>query len=108
MEHAKEYTVRVSSRALAMLERHTRFLARVSVPAARRLSADYRKAVASLKVYPERFPFVEAVDVPPQTYRRCLFARRYELIFLLTETSVFVDAVRDCRQAPGSLFSQIN
>lgn len=105
MAHAKEYAVRVSSRALSMLETHIEFLARVSIPAARKLSAEYRKAVVGLNSNPERFPFIEADDIPPRTYRRCLFARRYELVFLITGTLVFVDAVRDCRQDPDNLLS---
>ena len=42
------YTVIVSQRADAMLVRHTRFLANVSIPAAKRLVAEFRQVVDSL------------------------------------------------------------
>jgi len=100
-----KYHVLVSIRAEAMLLQHVRFLAKVSVRAARRLSAEYKKSLAELKKNPERFPFLELDGIPPRLYRKCLFYDRYELIFMIADDIVNIDAVRDCRQNPDNLLS---
>lgn len=101
----KKYRVIVASRAEVMLLRHVDFLARVSVAAARKLVSEYRSSLTKLKKNPERFPFLDLENVPPRLYRKCLFYGRYELIFLIADETVFVDAVRDCRQNPENIFS---
>lgn len=88
-----------------MLLRHVEFLARVSVLAAKKLAAEYRKSLAELKKNPEHFPFLEVDGIPPHLYRKCLFYGRYELVFLVADNIVNIDTVRDCRQNPDSLFS---
>jgi plasmid stabilization system protein ParE len=100
----KKYNVVLSSRAETMLMRHVEFLARVSKPAARRLSAEFRKSQNGLKTNPERYPFLELDGIPPRIYRKCLFYDRYELVFLIIENIVHIDAVRDCRQNPDNIF----
>lgn len=101
----EKYAIVVSGRAEAMLMRHTEFLAKVSVPAAKKLSVEFRKALKSLKDVPDRFPFLDMDGIPRGLYRKCLFYRRYELIFLIMETVVYIEAVRDCRQDPGHILS---
>ena len=100
-----KYTVDLSERAEEMLLRHSEFLARVSVPAARKFIAAFRTAAGGLKENPERFPFLALDGIPPKLYRKCLFLDRYELIFLICESNVSIDAIRDCRQDPENIFS---
>lgn len=88
-----------------MLLRHVEFLARVSVLAAKKLAAEYRKSLAELGKNPERFPFLDVSGIPPRLYRKCLFYGRYELVFLIAGNIVNVDAVRDCRQNSDNIFS---
>lgn len=99
------YRVNVSNVAREMLLEHVEFLARVSVVAAYKLIDEFEDALDRLSNNPEWFPFLRIESVQPRTYRKCLFARRYELIFLIDGNEVFVDAVRDCRQNPDELLS---
>ena len=100
-----KYDVFISDSAKDMLRQHVRFLGKVSLPAAKRLSAAYQESIKDLEKNPERFPLLEMDGIPTRLYRKCLFFDRYELIFLIIDRAVFVDAVRDCRQDPQKLFS---
>ena len=103
----KMYDVRVARRADWMLIAHTGFLSRVSPPAARRLLADFKKTTKLLKDNPYMFPFADGTDVPgipPETYRRCLFDKRYKAIYLIEDSYVYIDAVIDCRQENADLY----
>lgn len=105
MAPGKTHTIIVSSKAQSMLEKHVEFLARVSVSAARKLAVEYRNAVKEIRKNPERYPFLDMPGVSPHTYRKCLFSRRYELIFLMIEKTIYIDTVRDCRQNPDDALS---
>jgi hypothetical protein len=47
-----------------MLISHTEFLSRVSIPAAKRLLADFLKSTEALSVNPFYCPFADEIDVP--------------------------------------------
>ena len=103
----RKYDVVLSRRAERMLLKHTEFLARSSPAAARRLIADSKEIKNRLADNPYQFPFADEVDVPgipPETYRKCLFDRRYKALFLVEENDVFIDAFIDCRQENDTLF----
>ena len=104
---AQKYNVTLARRADRMLLSHTEFLARVSPSAARRLLADFRKATKQLAENPLMFPFADEVDVPNiplDTYRKCLFDKRYKAIYLIEDNNVYIDAVIDVRQENAELF----
>ena len=94
----KEYSVSISEDAIAMLDRHARFLANVSQAAARKTVDEILNAIESLSALPERFPFYENPFIPDNTYRRMLSAKRYLVIFEILGDAVFVDYILDCRQ----------
>ena len=96
MEHT--YDIVVSDAALAMLDSHADFLARVSPGAALRLIDEILSDIASLSENPQRFPIYENRFVSGDYYRRMLSAKRYLIIYEITEETVFVDYVIDCRQ----------
>lgn len=104
MTHSK-YSVVISSRAETMLVQHVTFLSRVSISAAKKLSVAFQSSLRELEQTPERFPFLVLDGIPTGLYRKCLFYNRYELIFLIIERTVYIDAVRDCRQNPENLIS---
>ena len=93
-----KYTVTVSRRADAMLIRHTRFLANVSVPAARGLATEFEKVLDVLEDNPFQFPVETEYELPPGQFRKALFCKRYKAIFYVEDNNVFLDAVLDCRQ----------
>lgn len=102
-----KYNVSIARRADRMLLSHTEFLARVSLAAARRLLADFRKVTKQLGDNPLAFPFADEVDaagIPPSTYRKCLLDKRYKALYIVENTDVYIDAIIDCRQENANLY----
>lgn len=93
-----KYTVVVSRRADEMLIRHARFLAQVRVSAARRMTAEFEKVLDTLEQNPFLFPPETDHNLPDGTYRKALFSKWYKAIFSVSENTVYLDAVLDCRQ----------
>ena len=103
----RKYSVRLARRAEKMMLLHTEFLARVSVVAARRLLEDFNKVTKFLEDDPFSFPFADELDVPGipiETYRKCMFDKRYKAIYLIEDEDVYIDAVIDCRQKNSDLY----
>ena len=92
------YAVIVSRRADTMLVRHTRFLANVSVPAAKGLIKDFEKVLDALEDNPFQFPVETDYELPPGQYRKALFCKRYTALFAIEGDTVYLDTVLDCRQ----------
>ena len=93
-----EYYVSVSDAALAMLDSHINFLARVSVSATLRLMDEVLDEIASLSENPQRFPVYDNEFIPHNRYRRMLSNKRYLVIYEIDGKNVFVDYIIDCRQ----------
>ena len=93
-----EYDVIVSDAALAMLDNHIEFLARVSTQAAEDLMDEILNDAASLSQFPERFPCFESDFIPESRYRKMLSAKRYLILYEIYEKAVCVDYIVDCRQ----------
>jgi hypothetical protein len=93
-----KYTVILSSRVEAQLRKHMEFLARVSIPAAKRFRAEYARILDRLENNPHQFPLETDPNLPAGLYREALFARRYKALFSIAEDTVYLDAVVDCRQ----------
>lgn len=92
------YQVIVAQRAGAMLLSHVRFLSRVSLPAARKLRSEYARILQRLEDNPLQFPVCEDLSLPEDVYRQAIFAKRYKAIFMIEGSTVYLDAVLDCRQ----------
>lgn len=96
------YTVIVSRRADEMLIRHARFLARVRISAAKRMTAEFAEVLDRLEQNPFQFPQETDYDLPCGAYRKALFSKWYKAIFSVAENTVYLDAVLDCRQDNSS------
>jgi len=91
-----------------MMLLHTEFLSRLSPVAARGLTESYGDIISRLAGDPYQFPFADEMDmpdIPPETYRKCLFDKRYKALFFIEGNSVFTDTVIDCRQENKTLFN---
>lgn len=99
-----KYTIYFGSRVDAMLVRHVAFLARVSVPAAKRLRNEFARVLREIEENPYQFPVDTDLNLPEGIYRKALFARRYKALFSVVENKIFLDAVVDCRQDTSELF----
>jgi len=98
MSEFPEYAVTVSDAALAMLDRHVEFLARVNSQAAVKLMDEILNDIASLSQFPERFPVFDSEFIPEGRYRKKLSARRYLILYEVDGNDVCVDYIVDCRQ----------
>ena len=99
-----KYTIRFGSRVDAMLLRHTAFLARVSVSAAKKLRTDFARILREIEDNPYQFPIDTDLNLPDGIYRKALFSKRYKALFSVSGDIVYLDAVVDCRQDSGNLF----
>jgi hypothetical protein len=70
----------------------------VSIEAADRLIESFEHAANSLKIMPQRCPWIDAEFIPKNAYRYLVFEKRYLIVFQIRDDIVFVDYVVDCRQ----------
>lgn len=98
MGNQKPYKVVVSKKARQMLIEHTKFLANVSIQAAKRLAISFRQSERELSSMPQRCPFFRESGFPENTYHSYLIEKRYLLIFKIEENTVYIEYILDCRQ----------
>jgi plasmid stabilization system protein ParE len=92
-----KYQIIFAKRVEGMVLRHTEFLARVSVPAARTFYREFEDTLRRVGENPYQFPVEEDRNLPQGQYRGALFAKRYKALFTVAEKTVYLDAVVDCR-----------
>lgn len=97
---AEKYRVIISEAAKGMLLRHMKFLANVSVPASRKFLLAFKDAKAQLSAFPLSGPYDDDPALPAETYRKCLFYGRYNILYEVENKTVYIDAIVDCRQMP--------
>ncbi len=98
----KKYDIVISDAALVMLDSHMDFLARVSKNAALKAIDEILGDIESLSENPQRFSTYEN-QFSKNHYRKRLSAKRYLIIYEVSEDTVFVDYIVDCRQDYGWL-----
>jgi len=98
IEERNQYSVVVHDEAALMLYSHVRFLANVSIPAARKLRATLYDAFSSLETMPHRCP-VYRTRRTSKTYRQLVIGR-YQIIFSINEDEGIVNIryILDSRQ----------
>jgi plasmid stabilization system protein ParE len=95
---AKEYHISISDAALAMLDSHIDFLARVSADAAINMMEEILANIDSLSRSPERYPVYENPFIKDIQYRKMLSAKQYLVFYEIVGDTVCVDYIVDCRQ----------
>lgn len=93
------YKILLASRVDSQLLKHTEFLARVSLPAAKRFRDEFAKILERLETNPLQFPMETDLGLPEGMYRKALFSKRYKALFSVEGDTVYLDAVVDCRQS---------
>ena len=94
----KLYKVKISEEAQRGLGRIVSFVALNSIQAARELKKDLVAEISSLKLLPERTPFLEGEFIPFNKYHKLVVRRSYLVIYQIKDDTVWVDYVIDCRQ----------
>lgn len=98
MKKPNKYKVIIDREVYHSLSRYVKFLAQVSIPAAKRLAIEFEKAAKSLQEMPERCPMITQKLDLTGIYRALLFEKRYRLIFKIERDKVFIDAMQDSRE----------
>ena len=94
----KLYKVKISEEAQRGLGRIVSFIALNRIQAARLLKKDLVAEISSLKLLPERTPFLEGEFIPFNKYHKLVVRRNYLVIYQIKDDTVWVDYVIDCRQ----------
>ena len=94
----KLYKVKISEEAQRGLGRIVSFIALNIIQAARLLKKDLVAEISSLKLLPERTPFLEGEFIPFNKYHKLVVRRNYLVIYQIKDDTVLVDYVIDCRQ----------
>ena len=97
------YQIILARRVDGMLLRHVSFLARVSVPAAKKFRAEFAHLLERLAQNPMQFPVEEELNLPSGQYRSAPAAKRSKAVFMVEVSTVYLDAVLDCRQDHSDL-----
>ena len=92
------YKVILGSRVDAMLRRHVLFISNVSIARAERFADEFAEVVEQLRENPYLYPFDSDENLPPEKYRRAVFAKWYKALYWISEEIVYLDAVCDCRE----------
>ena len=95
---AKSYNIVFSSRVDKMVTDHVSFIARVSISAAKQFRRELADILKRIEDNPYQFPVDTDLNLPEDMYRKALFAKRYKVLFMLENQTVYVDAIVDCRQ----------
>ncbi len=103
MENLKLYKVVVADKAKEALGEIIAYIAADSLRNAQSVKTEIIKALNSLAVLPERFPFLEGEFIPYNKYRKMVVLKRFLVIYQLKAETVYVDFVLDCKQDYGWL-----
>ena len=98
MDQNKLYKVKISEEAQRGLGNIVSYVALNSIQAARVLKKDLVAEISSLKLFPERTPFLEGVFIPFNKYHKLVVRKNYLVIYQIKDDTVWVDYVIDCRQ----------
>ena len=98
MVQNKLYEVKISEEAQRGLGKIVSFVALNSIQAAKLLKKDIVAEISSLKMFPERTPFLEVEFIPFNKYHKLVVRRNYLVIYQVKDDEVLVDYVVDCRQ----------
>jgi hypothetical protein len=99
MEKSEDvYNVVVDPTAAEKLEQHCEFLARVSISATHKLKETLIQDISTLRKMPERCPYYNRPWIKSNQYRWLLSSKRFRIIFIIVNKTVFIDDIQDCRQ----------
>jgi hypothetical protein len=94
----KKYKVIISNEATEMVNSYIVFLEQLNKNASEKLLIEIINAIESLEILPKRNPWFNEKLIPTFTYRKMLINKRYLIIYEVTEDTVYVDYIIDCKQ----------
>ena len=94
---SKKYRVVISDRAKEMLGKQIGFLAESDKKQAREKKTSLIKAISSLDIFPERYPFFNETYIPVNKYHKMFVSKYYLVLYQIQDDIVYVDYIVDCR-----------
>ena len=88
-----KYSVVFGQKIRGDLSSHAAFIARVSLPAARKFYNEFAATIKRLSENPYMFPICDDSVLPEGIYRRALFGKWYKIYYYIEDTTVYIDAV---------------
>jgi plasmid stabilization system protein ParE len=93
------FNVLVSPMVHARMLEHFEFLARVNEAAATKLLDTLMRDIRSMAEMPQRNPLYDRPNIPSGEYRWMLSAKRYRIVYEITDSTVFIEDIQDCRES---------
>ena len=98
-----KYKVVISEKARNQIGQHVLFVANVNKESARRLKARIISQLLSLSELPRRYAYLNGENIERNRYRKMPLENRYIAVYHITDSTVYIDYVLDCRQDYGWL-----
>ena len=93
-----DYNVIVSEEARRQLGECVLFIAKDNAEAATMLRERLVSGIRSLSSMPGRFPFFNVPYIPYNKYHKMFIEKYYLVLYQISDETVFVDYVIDCRR----------
>ena len=103
----KRYNMVISSLAWKMLDKNEQFLNRFNRYAANKIREEFTDTLREIKRNPFLFSFDESDSLPDRKYRRALFGKWYKVIFEVEDSTIYINAVVDCRMDPERIHREL-
>jgi len=94
----QKYKVIVSDRAKRMLGSHVSFIAKLDKEVAKSKKQQIIKALKSLVMVPQRFPFFNETYIPFNKYHKMYVEKWYLVLYQIKDDTVYVDYILDFRK----------
>ena len=98
MSEKQKYKVIVSDRAKRMLGSHVSFIAKLDKEVAKSKKQQIIKALKSLVMVPQRFPFFNETYIPFNKYHKMYVEKWYLVLYQIKDDTVYVDYILDFRK----------
>ena len=93
-----EYSIIVTNEANLMLEKHIKFLSKVSINAAINLKILIKESLIILKHFPRIGYKLKRHKKLPTYYRKLVISKRYIIIYYIYKDIVYIQSILDSRQ----------
>ncbi len=100
----KTYNVILDPYVKLQLDNHIRFATNVSSKFAKAIRDNFYKVLHELSNSPDRYPLWYPDFKLSKPYRKVLIKKRYSLLFYISNDTVFVDYLLDCRMDNNKIF----
>ena len=94
----KKYNVHITERCFNSLEKHTQFIANVSINAAENFRKEFLLTVNGLETSPARNVAVRLRIAPDLIYHRALIGKYHAILYEIQSQDIYIDLVVDLRQ----------